>query len=274
MSVRNKPNYGIFPIVLTVAGSMDMPVIGTRIAMVTAISGATFTNVAGVTILAGGTVAPSSIVNVQVGKALGDPIPFSVNTKISVEDAFDFVRFSWAAQPGVTAFMLIDDDRAGAGVFVDAPSPILGGSIAIQQGGNTAIVTTTLPQFVGLGGALQVDETKAPTPLGASFANVVPAAAGVTTFLAAASNTKGCWLRSAFIYGFSNGTSSLYVDTAAPTGTTDTSKRCILGVARNAQPAFETMAQALFLPAGVGIFAAASAADATGMIGATWDLVQ
>src|SRR5258708_10474076 len=149
MSVRNKPNYGIYPINLTLAGSMDMPIVGTRIAMVTALSGATFTSVAGVSILAGGTVAPNTIVNVQVGRALGDPVPFSVNTKISVDEAFEFVRFSWAAQNNVTAFMLVDDDRQGAGVFVHAPSPILGGSIAIQQGGNTATVTAA--------GSLKID---------------------------------------------------------------------------------------------------------------------
>src|SRR5216683_816145 len=113
MSVRNKPNYGIFPIDLTTAGQMDMPIIGTRVAMVTAISGPTYAFVAGTKILAGGTVAP--------------------NTKISVDDAFEFVRFSWAAQNGVTAFMLVDDDRAGAGVFIDSPSPILGGSVSINN---------------------------------------------------------------------------------------------------------------------------------------------
>src|SRR5712692_9453991 len=133
MSVRNKPNYGIFPIDLTTAGQMDMPIIGTRVAMVTAISGPTYAFVAGTKILAGGTVAPNTIINVQIGKALGDPVPFSINTKISVDDAFEFVRFSWAAQNGVTAFMLVDDDRAGAGVFIDAPSPILGGAVSINN---------------------------------------------------------------------------------------------------------------------------------------------
>src|SRR5260370_10753813 len=155
MSVRNRPNYGIYILNLTAQGQMDLPIVGTRIAMVTALSGATFANVAGVSVIASGTVAPSTIVNVQIGKALGDPVPFSVNTKVSVDESFEFVRFSWAAQPGVSAVMLVDDDRAGAGVLVDAPSPILGGSVAIQQGGSTAIVTPgTGARPVGIGGAL------------------------------------------------------------------------------------------------------------------------
>src|SRR5258708_32161722 len=157
MSVRNKPNYGIYPINLTLAGSMDLAIVGPRIALVPALSGATFTQVAGGSILAGGTVAPNTIVNVQVGRALGDPVPFGVNTKISVDESFEFVRFAWAAQNGITAFMLVDDDRQGAGVFVDAPSPILGGSIAIQQGGNTATVTAA--------GALKIDGSAVPQPV-------------------------------------------------------------------------------------------------------------
>lgn len=139
MSVRNKPNYGLYPIDLSVAGFLDLPVFGTRIAMITALLNPTFTSVAGVRIISGGTVAPSCLVNVQIGKALGDPLPFSVNTKINVDDAFEFVRLSWAAQPNTTAFFMIADDRAGAGVFVDAPAAILGGTVS-----NSPILATTI----------------------------------------------------------------------------------------------------------------------------------
>ncbi len=243
MSVRNKPNYGIYPINLTLAGSMDMPIVGTRIAMVTALSGATFTSVAGVSILAGGTVAPNTIVNVQVGRALGDPVPFSVNTKISVDEAFEFVRFSWAAQNGVTAFMLVDDDRAGAGVFVDAPSPILGGSIAIQQGGNTAMVTS--------GGALLTEQQDRE---GASFWDLAPGVAGVTQIFAPASNVNGAIIRYARIAIAANAL-ELYADTAAPTSVSDATKRIILG-----DDAPNTQVQLAFptrLAPGVGLWSAA-----------------
>jgi hypothetical protein len=149
MSVRSKPNYGIYVFDLSAAGSRDMPVPGTRVALVTALLGATFINVAGQSIVAGGTVAPSALVNVLVGKSLGDPIPFSINTKISVEETFEFLRLSWAAQPGVTAFFMIDDDRGGAGVFVDSPSPILGGAISVNVPGTISPAQAVVTNVAG-----------------------------------------------------------------------------------------------------------------------------
>jgi hypothetical protein len=133
MSIRNKPNYGIYPINLTTAGTQDLPIIGTRVVLVTALLNAGFINVAGVNVIAGGTIAPSTILNVQIGKALGDPVPLSINTKINVKAAFEFVRLSWAAQPNITAFVLVDDDRAGEGVEADAPAAVLGGSVTISS---------------------------------------------------------------------------------------------------------------------------------------------
>jgi hypothetical protein len=107
--------------------------------------------------------------------------------------------------------------------------------------------------------------------LGASFSNVSPGAGGSTTMLAAASNTKGCWLRTAVVL---NGTSavaiSLFTDTAAPTGNFDATKRLVLAVQGTATaPLANALPYPLWLPAGVGISAFASAAG--GFAGATWD---
>jgi hypothetical protein len=133
MSIRNKPNYGLYPINLTNQGTQDLPLIGTRVALVTALLNATFANIGGTTVVTGGTVAPATVVNVQVGKALGDPIPFSINTKINVDEAFEYLRFTWAATPNVTAIFMVADDREGAGVFIDAPAAILGGAVSISS---------------------------------------------------------------------------------------------------------------------------------------------
>ena|SRR5258708_31378900 len=105
--------------------------------------------------------------------------------------------------------------------------------------------------------------------LGGSFAAVAPSATGVTTILAAASNTKGCWLRSAHVFMGASGLIELYVDTAAPTGTNDTTKRSILSaVGATGATIFPGP---LWLPSGIGIFVATNASATGPYAAATWD---
>jgi hypothetical protein len=116
--------------------------------------------------------------------------------------------------------------------------------------------------------------TGAPVPLGGSFATLTIAAAGVTTMLAAASNTKGCWLRSYTMEPNAVGVSGqLYLDTAAPAAADDLTKRRVLHVlAPGAGGVDATLPYQMWLPAGVGIFVA-NLGGSSLRASATWDLV-
>ncbi len=104
-------------------------------------------------------------------------------------------------------------------------------------------------------------------PPGASFANVQQATA-VTTLLAPASNTKGCWLRTLNI-DFSAGTVQIYADTAAPLAAgNDTTKRCIAQMVSG-----QVNTGDRWLPAGIGIFGIGGIA-AAGFVAVTWDLAS
>ncbi len=281
MSVRNKPNYQLYALNLGLAngaggtsGYQDIPAIGTRIALVTAISGATFLrNASGEQILNGGTSVPQPFLSVQIGKAEGDPIPLGPNTKINVDDAFEFCRFTWPVQAGVTAIVLIADDRAGSGIFIDAPASVLGGSIAIQSAGQTAAVEASSGNYDG--NALRVSVSQkgsdALTKLGASKSVGASGSTAVTTLLAPASNTNGCWLRTAHVSANAAGAlTQIYCDTAAPSGTDDTTKAQLL----DSGPGGETeLPYPVFLPPGVGIFVAALISASTARWNATWDLM-
>jgi hypothetical protein len=208
MSIRNKPNYGIYVIPLSAAGSQDLPVLGTRLVVVNLLLNATFTSVAAASIVSGGTPSPNSFINAQIGKALGDPVPLGINGKIQCEELFDFVRLSWAAQAGVTAIVPIDDDRAGAGVLVDAPSAILGGAVSI-----TGVAVENVGT-AGMGGQLNVSDE---VPVGLELINNSTLAANSALQLVAAGvNAGGTRVRTFELASAAGGATALVTGVAAP----------------------------------------------------------
>ena len=138
MTVRNRPNYQLYLISLTNAGTQDIPAIGTRIAMAGAYLGASVVSIAGGYQEIQGGAPTLATVNVQLGKTPGDPIPFSVGSAVRVDNKFDFVRLSWGAQAGVLAIILVSDDADGNGVEITASPTIAAGNVALVEGGNTA----------------------------------------------------------------------------------------------------------------------------------------
>ena len=108
----NKPNYSRFDFNLSTAMNgpryEDLPIVGTRLVMIDARD-------------ANGNQALGAQVWVQIGKALGDALPMSINTEIVCDGGFEFVRFGWVAQAGLTATFLASDDRQGTGVRMQAP---------------------------------------------------------------------------------------------------------------------------------------------------------
>lgn len=209
MTTRNRPNYGVFNLPLTVANfnGLDLPIIGSRVTMIAAVA-------AGVNVAA--------LVNVAIGKALGDALPFTTGSDVVVGNKFDFVRLTWAAQPGIVATIVISDDVDGNGIHVSAPPTVTAGNLAIVQGGNTAIVTATGRLEVNLagndsavalagGGTLSTVQNPAlnllpqsgaaaapqvqPGIMGGSFASSASSANGNTVIVASGSNVNGVVIR-------------------------------------------------------------------------------
>jgi len=89
--------------------------------------------------LAGGTPT-NAVVNVQIGKTPGDPLPLTVGCSVVVENKFDTLRLQWAVQAGVIAVLVVSDDADGNGVQMVAPPSVTLGSLSIVDGGNTANV--------------------------------------------------------------------------------------------------------------------------------------
>ena len=68
MTTRNRPNYGIYYLALTIAGTIELPVVGTRLVMSGALQGATLTFLPGGTQELVGGSAVNALLNVQIGK--------------------------------------------------------------------------------------------------------------------------------------------------------------------------------------------------------------
>lgn len=278
MTTRNRPNYGIYYLNLTNAGSLDVPAIGTRVAMLGAYNAATIVMaIGGAQELNGGTPT-SAIVNVQVGKALGDVIPFSVGNAIRVDNKYDFIRFSWAAQAGVTAVMALSDDAEGNGIEFAAPPSVTLGNIAIQQGGNTAKVNAQGQLEIGIydpssGNQVSVSSNNLNVNLGlqlggendpsngrvlsvynasrvgSSFAAVNGPPVGATTILAAGSNTNGVTVKAGFtLVGGSSAFIALTTGTVAPTSLT--SNEPVLA----AFSSTSVLPEDMYLPPGQGLY--------------------
>lgn len=269
MSRRDKPNYGIFNIPLDVKGSMDFTMEATRVVMIAAFTTAT------------GAIAPTTIVSVAVGKALGDAIPFQVNTKINVDDAFEFIRLSWTAQPGIVATFLISDDRDGAGISIDSPLGVISGAITITNGSVDANIAKVNGVAVNVGVGASGTGTQRVAVSSDSFPsnmalNALPkstagvqqqanqignstsfsaSASGVTTatILASGSNTNGAIIRGASLSAGGSTISGFYGGTSAPS--TNASNVAQFAVASNSGGSTGgTLQRDIYVPAGQGIY--------------------
>lgn len=252
MSIRNKPNYGIYTLSLNAAGTQDLPILGTRIVFVTARD-------------AGGVLAPNALVNVLIGRSLGDAIPFSPNTKINVDAAFEYARLTWAAQAGITATFLVADDRDGEGVNVDAPvaSLTVAGAITdnvtqfannpVQTGGGASGVGIPRITVANDSGLNPLPNGQQANKLGGSFfSNAALTAGAAVTVVTAASNVNGVILRKNG-YLFNAGSARVVVTAGTVAPTSATSNACLLMAGSGATSAALSSGD-LFLPAGQGLY--------------------
>lgn len=247
MTTRNRPNYGIYYLPLTVAGAMDVPAIGTRVAMIGAYTGAVVTFApGGAQELSGGTPA-AAIVGVQIGKALGDLLPFTVGNKVRVDNKFDFVRFTWAAQSGVTAIIAISDDAEGNGVEFDAAPIVTLGNLSIVQGGNTVSV-----EGAGSEGVL-VARTQ--SRVGDSFVNQTGVGTAAIQIVAPGTNVNGVIVRAnSVIFAATSQSGVLATGTVAPT-TTSSNENICYSIQGQLQ-----LGNDIFVPPGSGLWLLSSAA--------------
>jgi hypothetical protein len=270
--IRNRPNYGIYPLALTNANTQPLTIEGTRIGMIGAFNG---------------TTPVAAVVNVQIGKALGDAIPFTTGTEVVCENKFEALQLSWTAQAGVVAYFIISDDADGNGVHVTAPPTVTAGNLTITQGGNAALVsasgqletvlfnsnganslgissdatalvrqrggpltspsTLTNPALNSLPQSASATQPQVqPGTIGGSFFNANVTASASTTVLAAASNVNGVVVRGCFLTGASG--VGLFTGTTAPTSLT--SNQAVHVTVGASVP----LPREIFLPAGQGLW--------------------
>ncbi|HUZ71605.1 MAG TPA: hypothetical protein VMU87_01355 [Stellaceae bacterium] len=285
MTIRNRPDYGVFNILMTAAGTLDIPALGTRVVLAGCYEGASLVSInGGFQELQGGAPVAGQLA-VQIGKTPGDPIPFSVGTAVRVANKFDFVRLSWGAQPGIYASVIVSDDADGNGVEATAPPTVVASDATIVEGGNTARVeaaggldVTIIDQnghaaftsgdgwlsvrlVAGLYGAgsfltnpgsnaLPLDGAGAPIQageIGTSFYAGVTIPTGATTIIAPGLNVHGVVIRTATLEG-ANIVGVLCAGTAAPTSQTSNPPLFSNGGATALLPA------GIFLPAGQGLY--------------------
>lgn len=258
MTIRNRPDYGVYYIALTNAGSMDIPCIGTRVMLAAAWSGASLVSLAGgVQSISGGSASAASV-NCQIGKALGDAIGMQIGSEVVVENKFDFVRLSWPAQAGIIAELVISDDADGNGVHVHAAPTISLGTLSVVQGGNT--LTVNADGSSNDRAVPYVTETQQANRVGDSFSNNLANSTGATTIVAAASNVNGIILRgnSILTQQTASQNSSISIGASAPTSNTSNENLLLVDGIGTAQ-----LGHDLFIPAGNGLYQFASA-SATG----------
>lgn len=164
---------------------------------------------------ASGNAQPSGFVNIQIGTLtfLGDLLPFHIDSRLRVDSGFNRVRLTWPQQTsGWTAYVMVSDDRQGAGVDARFPSSasVLGGSITTAEG---SVMQERNPE----GGSLYA----------ASLGTVA-----VETIVAPGTNVNGLVIRTAFMLPATS-SGELYGETSAPAGVNDRTKRCLLS-AQNA----------------------------------------
>lgn len=105
--ITRGPVFQIVPIDLSAAGSKEFNEGATIVSLVRAED-------------ASGSLFLDAKVMLNLGDIAGDDIPMSINTRIHLRKPTNVVRFSWDAQPGVKAFILISGDD---GISIDSPPP-------------------------------------------------------------------------------------------------------------------------------------------------------
>lgn len=126
MSTRG-PIFNLIPINLTVAGSKDINASTSAVMLVRADD-------------ASGNLSLDAKVMVQLGDIMGDAIPMGVNCTAHLRDPTAMVRFTWEAQPGVTAYFLLS---ANDSLVVNSPPA----KQMVVSSGGTALVAAAA--FVG-----------------------------------------------------------------------------------------------------------------------------
>ncbi|HEY3917738.1 MAG TPA: hypothetical protein VGL83_08085 [Stellaceae bacterium] len=253
MTIRNRPDYGVYYITLTNAGQMDVPAIGSRVVLAAAWEGASMVSLpGGIQSISGGQPSAASV-NCQIGKSLGDAIGLQIGSKVNVENKFDFVRLSWPAQSGVIAEILISDDADGNGVDVSAAPTVALGQMSLVDGGNTALISSD-----GLVGVSELPNARAMNRVGDSFANYTNSN-GVVTVVAPASNINGLIVRGNSVLATTAAAAvCLAIGAVAPTNS-QTNEDIMFANTAAATPGIQ-LGHDIFVPPGDGLYLWSSAA--------------
>lgn len=97
--ISRGPVFSIINIDLSAAGTQDFNKTASTITCIKAV-------------YQSGELALDASVNVQLGDVMSDRIPMGINSTATLREPTGLVRFSWAAQPGVTAYFLLSADDA------------------------------------------------------------------------------------------------------------------------------------------------------------------
>lgn len=125
-----RPNYQLFSLNLNAAGNEDIPGLFSYVRVISAVD-------------QNGNQALSALVNLQLARNSGDPIPMRINGAVKVPGGTEFLRLSWAAQPGLTVIVFASMQDGGDGVQVEAPPS--------QQLVSSAVGTTITGSQVAIG---------------------------------------------------------------------------------------------------------------------------
>lgn len=125
---------------------------------------------------AAGGLALDARVDVQLGDIASQAIPAGVNALFKLRSATQMVRFSWAAQPGVTAYFLVS---AGDELMVHAPPA--------RQIVTQAMGTTVAAGQFAVGNVVAVEV--APATASRQKVTIRNASASATVYLGAAAVT-------------------------------------------------------------------------------------
>ena len=185
-------------------------------------------------------------------------------------DVFSKITLENASAAAITVTMawgfgdLLDSRLSVTGIVSENLSEVNGNAVATGNGvsgGGTQRVNIASDNSRVATYVTDQDGHEGPRE-GANVFGLSSGGAGVTTIVAPATNVNGMWLRTANILNAANGVAhgAFYGDTAAPTGVTDYSKRRLLA-SLSATYGDKVLPFPLYLPAGVGLYFAASVAN-------------
>lgn len=95
--ISRGPVFSIVPIDLSAAGAQDFNKTASTVTFLRALD-------------VSGQQALDALVNVQLGDVISDAIPMGINATASLREPTGVIRFTWAAQPGITAYFLLSAD--------------------------------------------------------------------------------------------------------------------------------------------------------------------